>query len=393
MPESNLLDTPVRGFEEVVTLIIKHRVKAGFEAPYEAWLRNIVRVAGQWDGHLGVDVVRGKHAGLDTYTCVLRFCSTEAMQRWLDSEQRQALISEATPMLADGDQTEVNPVNEFWFAPAAEAGSPPPRWKQAVVTLLVILPHTLLVPLLWGPLLKLNAWLSNYRRDLPDHPDHRVVGGVPVHANGNAFVRALAILIHPDQGNAMNADLILFNGQFHTVDREKPLASAVAISDGRFVAVGSDAEAMALRGSATQVIDLKGRCVIPGLNDSHLHLIRGGLNYNLELRWEGVPSLADACACSRTRPIARRRRNGCGWSVAGTNSSSPKNACRPSKNSTRPRPIPRCSSCTCTTAPCSTAPRCAWPVTPATPRTRRAARSSAMPTASRPACWWRDPTR
>ena len=92
----------------------------------------------------------------------------------------------------------------------------------------------------------------------------------------------------------MSADLILFNGQFHTVDREKPLASAVAIKDGRFVAVGNDAEAMALKGSATQVVDLKGRCVIPGLNDSHLHLIRGGLNYNLELRWEGVPSLADA---------------------------------------------------------------------------------------------------
>ncbi|SIR84658.1 hypothetical protein SAMN05216509_5394 [Pseudomonas sp. B10] len=92
----------------------------------------------------------------------------------------------------------------------------------------------------------------------------------------------------------MSADLILFNGQFQTVDREKPLASAVAIKDGRFVAVGNDAEAMALKGSATQVVDMKGRCVIPGLNDSHLHLIRGGLNYNLELRWEGVPSLADA---------------------------------------------------------------------------------------------------
>ena len=92
----------------------------------------------------------------------------------------------------------------------------------------------------------------------------------------------------------MSADLILFNGQFHTVDRENPRASAVAISEGRFVAVGTDAQAMVLRGSGTQVIDLKGRCVIPGLNDSHLHLIRGGLNYNLELRWEGVPSLADA---------------------------------------------------------------------------------------------------
>ncbi|WP_095131344.1 antibiotic biosynthesis monooxygenase [Pseudomonas sp. Irchel s3h14] len=156
MPESNR-------FEEVVTLVIKHRVKAGFEVPYEAWLRNIVSIAGQQEGHLGVDVIRGKSAGLDLYTCVLRFCSTESMQRWLDSPQRLGLVNEATPMLADGDQTEVNPVNEFWFAPQADAASPPPpRWKQAVVTLLVILPHTLLVPLIWGPLLQLNTLLSNY---------------------------------------------------------------------------------------------------------------------------------------------------------------------------------------------------------------------------------------
>ncbi len=155
MPDSNRID-------EIVTLIVKHRVKAGFEAAYEAWLRNIVSVAGQREGHLGVDVIRGKSGGLDLFTCVLRFCSTEAMQRWLDSPQRQALVDEAAPMLADGDQTEVNPVNEFWFSPLAEAGSPPPRWKQAVVTLLVILPHTLLVPLIWGPLLQLNAFLSNY---------------------------------------------------------------------------------------------------------------------------------------------------------------------------------------------------------------------------------------
>ena len=162
MPESNSLDTPAKGFEEVVTLVVKHRVKAGFEVPYEAWLRNIVAIAGQQEGHLGVDVVRGKSAGLDSYTCVLRFCSTEAMQRWLDSPQRLALVNEATPMLADGDQTEVNPVNEFWFAPQVDASAPPPRWKQAVVTLLVILPHTLLVPLIWGPVLRLNAFLSSY---------------------------------------------------------------------------------------------------------------------------------------------------------------------------------------------------------------------------------------
>ncbi len=92
----------------------------------------------------------------------------------------------------------------------------------------------------------------------------------------------------------MSADLILHNGRIHTVDRIKPQASAVAIANGRFLAVGEDREIMALRGAATQVIDLNGRTAIPGLNDSHLHLIRGGLNYNLELRWEGAPSLADA---------------------------------------------------------------------------------------------------
>jgi antibiotic biosynthesis monooxygenase (ABM) superfamily enzyme len=175
----------VNRFEEVVTLVIKHRVKAGFEVPYEAWLRNIVSIAGQQEGHLGVDVMRAKNAGLDLYTCVLRFCSTEAMQRWLDSPQRQTLVEQATPMLADGDQTEVNPVNEFWFAPQADAGAPPPRWKQAVVTLLVILPHTLLVPL-----------IALRGRDVPDHPDHCGVGGVPVHADGDAPVRALAFLFH-----------------------------------------------------------------------------------------------------------------------------------------------------------------------------------------------------
>ncbi|MDN5970074.1 MAG: amidohydrolase, partial [Enterobacterales bacterium] len=93
---------------------------------------------------------------------------------------------------------------------------------------------------------------------------------------------------------SQNASLILTNGQFHTLDRENPLADAVAIKDGKILAVGTTAYVMGFAGEGTQLVDLKGHTVIPGLNDSHLHLIRGGLNYNLELRWEGVPSLADA---------------------------------------------------------------------------------------------------
>lgn len=92
----------------------------------------------------------------------------------------------------------------------------------------------------------------------------------------------------------MSADLILFNGRVHTLDSANPLADAVAIRDGKFVEAGAAQSVMRHAAATTKKIDLNGSTVIPGLNDSHLHLIRGGLNYNLELRWEGVPSLADA---------------------------------------------------------------------------------------------------
>ncbi|KLO02496.1 hypothetical protein ABN09_09155, partial [Morganella morganii] len=96
--------------------------------------------------------------------------------------------------------------------------------------------------------------------------------------------------------NKRFASKIFINGDIHTLDRENPVAQAVAVRDGKFIAVGTNDEVMQFRNEETEIIDLKGQVIIPGLNDSHLHLIRGGLNYNLELRWEGVPSLSDALA-------------------------------------------------------------------------------------------------
>lgn len=89
-------------------------------------------------------------------------------------------------------------------------------------------------------------------------------------------------------------DTIFMNGKLTTLDRANPNATAVAIKDGVFQSVGGDADIMKLAGPGTKVIDLKGRRVIPGLNDSHTHLIRGGLNYLMELRWDGVTSVATA---------------------------------------------------------------------------------------------------
>src|SRR6266478_3981109 len=90
------------------------------------------------------------------------------------------------------------------------------------------------------------------------------------------------------------ADVILYRGLVTTLDRSNPTASAVAIKDGLFTAVGNDREIMKLRGPSTKVIDLRGRRALPGLIDNHLHIIRGGLSFNMELRWDGVRSLSDA---------------------------------------------------------------------------------------------------
>jgi predicted amidohydrolase YtcJ len=92
----------------------------------------------------------------------------------------------------------------------------------------------------------------------------------------------------------MDAELILHNGKITTLDRKQPEVEALAMQGGRVVALGTNSEVLPLAGAKTRVVDVGGRRVIPGLNDSHLHLIRGGLNFNLELRWDGVPSVADA---------------------------------------------------------------------------------------------------
>lgn len=90
------------------------------------------------------------------------------------------------------------------------------------------------------------------------------------------------------------AQLILVNGRITTLSAQQPEAAAVAISDGKILAIGANDSILPLRNAQTQIVDLHNRRVIPGLNDSHLHVIRAGLYSNLELRWDGVPTLAQA---------------------------------------------------------------------------------------------------
>lgn len=128
----------------------------------------------------------------------------------------------------------------------------------------------------------------------PDHGRRRAMQGV---AGLAASAWLGAATAKSDLGDSRMNDtpsLIVRNAQVTTLDRQNPQATTLAVANGKFVAVGLDADVMKLAGPATQIVDAGKRRLIPGLIDSHIHVIRGGLNYNLELRWDGIPSLSEA---------------------------------------------------------------------------------------------------
>jgi predicted amidohydrolase YtcJ len=86
------------------------------------------------------------------------------------------------------------------------------------------------------------------------------------------------LLIAASVAVAADADLILHNGKIVTVDSKFSVVQAVAVKDGRITAVGANAAVMKERGSATRVVDLAGRTVLPGLIDSHVHALGAGLS-------------------------------------------------------------------------------------------------------------------
>src|SRR5260370_28539270 len=89
------------------------------------------------------------------------------------------------------------------------------------------------------------------------------------------------------------ADLIVFGAQITTQNPAKPEASALAVKRERIYAVGSDADILSLKDENTRIIDARGRRLIPGLNDAHIHVLNER-NYNYNVRWEGVPTLTHA---------------------------------------------------------------------------------------------------
>lgn len=125
----------------------------------------------------------------------------------------------------------------------------------------------------------------------------------------------------------MTVDVIFYNGQFKGVGTFAKKISAVAIKNKLFFKFGSDKEILALKNDSTKIIDLKQKTVIPGLNDSHIHLIRGGLNFNMELRWDGIKNLSDALFILKNRLKGLQHHNGYVLLEVGLSFNLKKSAC------------------------------------------------------------------
>jgi antibiotic biosynthesis monooxygenase (ABM) superfamily enzyme len=136
--------------DKIVTLVIDHDVLADRQDDYERWLKRAVSVAAAHEGHLGVNVIRPERAG-GNYVTIIRFAAARFLDAWVESDARKALIAEVAPLLNTGDHYASHASAEFWFTPKSPEAPSPLKWKQAVLTYLVILPLATCIPLFWKP--------------------------------------------------------------------------------------------------------------------------------------------------------------------------------------------------------------------------------------------------
>ncbi len=128
--------------QKSVTPVISHLLDPQHSQRYEEWLGKIMPIAAEFPGHLGANVIRPA-AGQNLWSVIIRFDTLGApLRHRTQSETRRQLVAEIAPLLTEGDRTEVRTEPAFWFTPPTVNVRQPRRWKQFLITLLVIFPST-----------------------------------------------------------------------------------------------------------------------------------------------------------------------------------------------------------------------------------------------------------
>ena len=134
----------VEGRGGPVTVTVSRRVKPGQEAKYEAWLHGLSSAAMQFEGHLGVTILRTRGQQEPEYLIIFRFDTPENLKRWGESDVRRSWLEQVGDMTLGESNIHVTTGLESWFTlPGWPNVPPPPRYKMAIVTLLAVFPLSL----------------------------------------------------------------------------------------------------------------------------------------------------------------------------------------------------------------------------------------------------------
>ena len=134
-----------------VSITIEHKIRPEAAKQYEAWLPHIINAAASFHGHQGVNILKHYPAN-HRYTISVRYASREHAEDWLASDTRANLIEQASPYL-DGDEIRVMKTGiDNWFEVPSPTAPRPVRWKQWLLTTLVITALTMIIPPLLAPL-------------------------------------------------------------------------------------------------------------------------------------------------------------------------------------------------------------------------------------------------
>lgn len=136
------------------TFIVYHEVLPQNQKSYEHWLKDIIQAAAGFSGHLGVNIIQPAPGG-HRYSIAVKFASSDEALAWQHSAIRKTLLEDVQDILARDEQIAISTGIDNWFITDSPVTQPPKRYKQWMLTTLVIWVLTMLVPLALQPLLNL----------------------------------------------------------------------------------------------------------------------------------------------------------------------------------------------------------------------------------------------
>jgi antibiotic biosynthesis monooxygenase (ABM) superfamily enzyme len=138
-----------------VTVIVSRLVKPGCEQAYEQWIKGISREAMQFEGHLGVSIIRPQKNVQPEYVMIFKFDRYSNLKKWVESDVRQEWLDKTTQLVQGEANVQMLTGMEAWFTlPDKPLPSPPPRYKMLVVTWLTVYVLINIITFVLGPVLR-----------------------------------------------------------------------------------------------------------------------------------------------------------------------------------------------------------------------------------------------